>query len=107
MIAFKALAEKLGERLVFSLAVKPPIWHDCSQPKPDKIFIGGLGKLETVARDVDFKYEDEESDPGDEESDPGDEDSDPGDEDSNFEGDENSNSNVGGVEDSNVEGNEK
>ena len=105
VIAFKALAEKLGERLVFSLALETSIWDGFGHPKLDMILIGGLGELETMAHDVDSRYEDEESDSEDEDSHYGDEDSDPGDEDSNVEGDENSN--VEGDENSNVKENEE
>ncbi|CAD6591884.1 MAG: hypothetical protein ASARMPREDX12_005479 [Alectoria sarmentosa] len=57
--AFKALAEKLGRHLMFSLAVDMMYYY--GQREDDERFIGDLEKLETVARDEDSDSEDDNS----------------------------------------------
>ena len=56
--AFKALAEKLGRRLMFSLAAQLKDDYPGSYYTHER-FIGDLEKLETVAHDEDWISEDE------------------------------------------------
>ena len=60
--AFKALAEKLGRHLRFSLAVDTI--YPYGQREDDERFIGDLETLETIARDEDSDSEDDNSDFG-------------------------------------------
>ena len=64
--AFKALAEKLGRRLIFCLAVEAMDQDGC--PVTGERLIGGLTELQMVARDEDSDPEDDNSEiEGDEE----------------------------------------
>lgn len=60
--AFRVLAEKLGQWLMFSLYTKSDDPDD--EGEDLERFIGGLEQLETTARDEDSDSEDSDSDSG-------------------------------------------